>query len=267
EAGELGAYLEREWNWRGLLYWMLVTAFKTQAVMLSMPPKFWPQPVTLRNFELLLQTSPLLRWIANGFVYAVVPTGTNILSCTLIGYLLAKREFPGRQLYFWANIATTTVPLAVYVVPLYVLTNNLKMLDSYPGLILPWLFSPTGIFMMKQFLETLPTELIDAGRIDGAGEWAVFSRIVLPLSKPGMGVFGIWSFMGFWNDFFWPLIITRSKEMRILPVGLATLRTQSLVDFGVMMAGATVAALPMVVIFFAFQPFFIQGITIGSIKG
>lgn len=249
------------------LYWMFITAFKSQTLVLSMPPQFWPRPATLDNFARLMGTTPLLRWMLNGFVYAVVPTAFNLVYCTLIGYILAKKEFPGKRLYFWANIATMTVPLAVYVVPLYVFTNRLKMLDTYPGLILPWLFSPTGIFMLKQFLQTLPTELIDAAKIDGCGESGVFTRIVLPLSKPGMGVLGIFSFMSFWNDFFWPLVITRSTEMRILPVGLATLQTQAVVDFGLKMAGATVAAVPMIAIFFAFQPFFIQGITVGSIKG
>ncbi|MHB0874438.1 MAG: carbohydrate ABC transporter permease [Anaerolineae bacterium] len=249
------------------LYWMLVTAFRPAVALMSMPPKFWPQPFTTDNFVLLYNTTPLLRWILNGFIYATIPTAVNVVTCTLIGYVLAKKSFPGRNLYFWANVATTTVPLAVYVVPLYVLTNQLKMIDTFPGLILPWLFSPTGIFMLKQFLETLPTELLDAGRIDGAGEMQVFVSIVLPLAKPGMGVFGIWSFMSFWNDFFWPLIITQTRDMRILPVGAATLVTQGLSNFGVTMAAATVAALPMIIIFFAFQPFFIQGITIGSIKG
>ncbi len=249
------------------LYWMFVTGFKTQLSCMSTPPQLLPRPATLRNYITLFRGTPIVRWVFNGFVYAGVLTGFDLFACTLIGYLLAKKDFPGKNLYFWANIATMTVPLAVYVVPLYKMTGDLKMLDTYQGLILPWIFSPVGIFMMKQFLQTLPNELLDAGKIDGCNEWRVFTRIVFPLSKPGMGVYGIYTFMGCWNDFFWPLIITQSREMRILPVGLATLQANFITDYGLLMAGASVAAIPMIIIFFSFQSFFIQGITVGAIKG
>ena len=159
------------------------------------------------------------------------------------------------------------VPNQVTLVPLFMLMTNLHFVNTYFGLIVPSLFAPFGIFLMKQFIQTLPSELIEAAKIDGASEIAVFARIVFPLAKPGWAALAIFMFVESWNDFLWPLIVTSSENMRPLQVGLATLQTRYLTDYGLLMAGAAISSIPMIVLFITFQRQFVRGITIGSVKG
>jgi multiple sugar transport system permease protein len=185
----------------------------------------------------------------------------------MAGYAFAKKEFPGKTLIFWSLLSTMMIPGMVLLVPLFLLVSRMGLINNFGGLILPGLVGAFGVFLMKQFIQTLPTELIDAARIDGAGEMGVYARVILPLSKPALAVLGIFSFMGAWNDFLWPLLITQSKVMRTLAVGLATLQQESMTDYGLLMAGSAFAAVPMIIVFFAFQKHFLKGLTIGGLKG
>jgi len=159
------------------------------------------------------------------------------------------------------------VPGQVTLIPRYILMARMHLTNTYAGLILPSVAAPLGVFLMKQFMQTIPGEIIDAGRIDGASEFGVFTRLIVPLSKPAMAVLGIFTFVGEWNDFLWPLVITNSSEMRTLQVGLAMLQEEVPMAFGTLMAGATYAAIPITLVFLLFQRYFLKGLTVGALKG
>jgi multiple sugar transport system permease protein len=249
------------------LYWMFTTSLRVSSHIMEMPPQFWPHPASLENYRRLILNANVMRWFFNSVLVTGAITAINIYFCTLAGYTLAKKNFPGRDLIFWAIIGMIMVPSQVTIVPLFMLMSDLHMVNTYWGLIIPGLFAPFGIFLMKQFIQTLPTELIEAAKIDGASEPAVFTRIVFPLAKPGWAALAIFMFVENWNDFLWPLIITNSETMRTLQTGLATLQTRYLTDYSLLMAGAGVSALPMIIFFLAFQRYFVRGITIGAVKG
>nr|WP_246350791.1 carbohydrate ABC transporter permease [Deinobacterium chartae] len=185
----------------------------------------------------------------------------------MAGYAFAKIPFAGRTPLFWAYIVAMMLPFQVILVPLFIMSSKLGMIDSYAGLILPALASPYSVFLMKQFIQTLPSELIDAARVDGAHEFKIFWSIILPLIKPGLAFLGIITFIAQWNSFLWPLIITRSAEMRTLQVGLVLLREEVPLSYGLHMAGAVLAALPIIAVFFASQKYFLRGVTVGAVKG
>lgn len=249
------------------LYWMITGSFKETASQMQMPPEWFPVHPTFENYKTLFRRAPVVRWFINSAVIASVLTGTNLLFNSLAGYAFAKKDFPGKNAIFWMIISTMMVPGQVTLVPLFIMMTKLHLVNTFTGIMLPGVAGAFGLFLMKQFMQTLPSELIDAARIDGCSEWSTFYRVMLPLAKPALAVLGIFVFIGQWNNFVWPLIMTNSKEMRTLQVGLATLRQEHLTDWGLLMSGATLAALPMIIIFFAFQRYFMTGLTIGATKG
>jgi len=252
------------------LYWMVITGIKPSVAIMTTPPELVPSEITDRNFRSVFD-SGILRWTLNSFIVAGVATSGQLLVASMAGYAFAKKQFPGRNLIFWVYISSMMVPIYAIVVPLYRMMANMHLLDTYIALILPGLAAPFGAFLMRQYIQTLPSELIDAARIDGCGEWGVYRHVILPLSLPGLAVLGIFIFHTQWADYFWPMVITGSKDMRVLTVGLASLQlfdvSSGMKDYGVLMAGATWAALPMFIIFALFQRYFLQGITLGALKG
>jgi multiple sugar transport system permease protein len=250
------------------LYWMVTTAVKPPTAVMSLPPQWIPTSISLDNFREAFANSPVLRWTFNSVVVAGAVTAFQLVFATMAGYGFAKKDFPGKEILFWLYISSMMVPSFAIIIPLFTLMADYGLVDSYLGLIAPGLSAPFGVFLMRQFVQTLPTELIDAAKIDGCGELRIFWDIILPLAKPGLAVLGIFVFMGQWSAFLWPLIITNSNDMRTLVVGFALLSNRELrVNYGATMAAATYMALPMLVIFFAFQRYFLRGITIGGIKG
>ena len=249
------------------LYWMIVTAIQEPTLTVTFPPEWFPANPTLFNFERLFQRPHIFRWTLNSLIVATTVTLAQILTCAMAGYSFAKKQFPGSNFLFYLYIASMMVPGQVTLVPLFLIMSKLDLLNTYWGLILPAVASPFGVFLMKQFISTLPTELIEAAIIDGCSEWQTFYRVVLPLAKPGLAVLGIFTFMGQWNEFLWPLIITNSSAMRTLPVGLGILQEELPMQYGLLMAGATYAAVPMIIIFFTFQRYFLEGVTVGALKG
>jgi multiple sugar transport system permease protein len=249
------------------LYWMVVSAFQPPSVVIAFPPRLIPSPASWLNFSQLFNGSRILTWMTNSLIVTGTVTISNVLLGTLAGYTLAKKFFPGRQLIFWAVISLMLIPSQLTIIPLYALIIQLGWVNTYQALIVPALIMPFSIFLMKQFLQTLPSELMDSARIDGCSEWGVFQRVVLPLAKPGMGVLGIFTFMGIWNEFLWPLIVTNRSSMMTLQIGLNSLQNQYYTDYGLLMAGAAVSATPMIVVFLLFQPYFVRSITIGAVKG
>jgi len=250
------------------LYWMVTTAIKPPTAVMSLPPQWIPTSISLDNFHEAFANSPVLRWTFNSLVVAGAVTLFQLVFATMAGYGFAKKDFPGKEILFWLYISSMMVPSFAIIIPLFTLMADYGLVDSYLGLIAPGLSAPFGVFLMRQFIQTLPTELIDAAKIDGCGELRTFWDIILPLAKPGLAVLGIFVFMGQWSAFLWPLIVTNSNDMRTLIVGFALLSNRELrVNYGATMAAATYMALPMLIVFFAFQRYFLRGITIGGIKG
>jgi multiple sugar transport system permease protein len=251
------------------LYWMIVGSFKIQTNAMSVPPEFWPYAPTIQNWsKLLFGESPTWLWLLNSLVVAMGSATCAVLTSALAGYVFGKKVFPGKTFLFWLVIITMMLPKQISLIPLFLLMRNLKWINSYQGLIAPAIAYPFGIFLIKQYMPTIPNGLMDAARIDGAAEIQIFSRIILPLAKPAVGALAIFSFVNAWNDYLWQLIMTNDRAMFTLPVGVSKLISQlSNYDLGLAMAGATFAFLPMLIVFLVFQDYFVKGITMGSIKG
>jgi multiple sugar transport system permease protein len=248
------------------IYWMVTISFMNVVTLLRMPPDLLPSPVILTNYTRLLSRSLLPRWELNSAMVALANTSISLFVSSFYGYIFAKKQFPGREVFFWMLIGTMMVPFQVEVIPIFLMFRRFNMVNTYWALIVPGLFSAYGVFLMRQVMKPLPSELIDAARIDGCGEFDIYRRIMLPLAKPGLAVLGIFTFVGNWNDFFWPLVVLNKPAMYTLPVGLPTLQGQW-TDYGLLMAGSTLAAVPTIILFLVFQRYFLQGVTVGALKG
>ncbi|PYI57146.1 carbohydrate ABC transporter permease [Paenibacillus flagellatus] len=250
------------------LYWMVIGSFQDSQSSASFRPQMWPELWSSAPYERFFTKTKAWRWLFNSLLVSAVITVTNLFFATLAGYAFAKLKFPGRNSIFWVLLSTMMIPAQVTLIPLYVLVINVfDLADTYTAIILPSIVTVGNIFLMKQYMSTLPTSLIHAARIDACSEFGIFRKIILPMAKPGLAVLAIFTFVAHWNDFFWPLLVTRSTEMRTIQVGLASFRFAEATDYGAIMAGATVGALPMIILFFALQKYFLQGITIGAVKG
>jgi multiple sugar transport system permease protein len=249
------------------LTWLFITAFTPQDFIVRMPPKINLTLMSLENFINLFERGQILRWFFNSFYIACFVTVFNLFFSSLAGYTLAKKIFPGRRAIFWMIISTMMIPGQVTLVPIFIMMTKMRLLDTHAALILPQVVSVFSIFLMKQYIQTLPSELEDAARIDGCSEFSVFWRIILPLCRPVLAVLGIFIFVTNWNNFLWPLIMLNTPAKFTMQVGLATLQEQFATDYGILMAGAAFAAVPMIAIFLAFQKHFIKGLTIGGVKG
>ncbi|MFE9043543.1 carbohydrate ABC transporter permease [Streptomyces sp. NPDC007818] len=247
--------------------WMLSGSFKPEADIRRVPPVLIPTDPTTANYAELFDSLDFVGMFTNSLVVAVAVTAGNLLFCSMLGYALAKLEFRGRRAVFALVLGTLMVPGLVTFVPLYVLTTNLGLTDSLLGLILPFLAAPFGVFLMRQFIGSLPDELIDAARMDGCGEIAIFLRVILPMTKPALATLGIISFLGSWNNFLWPLVVAQNEDQYTLPVGLALVSSgQDFTRYGVLLAGAAVVLIPVLVVFLLFQRHFIAGIATTGLK-
>ena len=252
-------------------WWMLVTSFKPANLVFEYPPEFLPTNPTLNNYERTIgyQGGVVATWMLNSIIVAAIVTVGNLLVASWAGYALAKMDFPGRRTLFVALIVTMMIPGHVILIPLYGLVLRMGWIDTYAALTIPLIGQVFGIFLMKQFMQTLPSSLIDAARIDACSEWRIFWKIILPLAMPGIAVLGIFIFMANWNSFIWPLVIMESREMTTIQVGLTLIRYQNVgfLDYSLLMATAVVAAVPMVIVFVLFQRYFLTGLRLGALKG
>jgi multiple sugar transport system permease protein len=247
--------------------WMLLGSFKPEAELQRVPPTWWPDTPTLANYRQLFDRLDFPRFFTNSAVVAVAVTAGNLVFCSMVGYALAKLDFAGKRLLFLLVLGMLMVPGVVTFVPLFVLISNLGMVNTYPGLILPFLVTPLGVFLMRQFMSGLPDELIEAARIDGAGEWRIFSRVILPLCGPALATLGILTFLSSWNNFLWPLVVAQSEDKYTLPVALALYSVgQNATRYGLLLAGSVVVIVPVIALFVALQRYFVQGIATTGIK-
>jgi multiple sugar transport system permease protein len=252
----------------GPFLWMLLGAFKPQAEFLVNPPTFLPKNPTTDNFTRLFDQLDFPRFFFNSTVVAVAVTLGNVLFCPMLGYALAKLKWRGKSLVMGLVLATLMVPAGITLIPNFVLMANLNLVNTYPGLILPFLVGPFGVFLTRQFMYGIPDELLEAARIDGANEWKIFWSIVLPITAPVLATLGILTFLGSWNSFLYPLVMAQEPEMYTLPVALATFATgQYQADHGMLMAGSVVLVLPVLIIFILFQRWITEGIATTGLKG
>ncbi len=266
------------------LYWLFNTALTPATSTVKLPPDLIPAHATLDNFYQIVSSSGtgklrlagenvvrmprLLLWFVNTSFIALFSTAVHLLFDSMAAYAFAKRKFPGSNLFFYLILAALMIPGQVTLVPLYLMITKLKLVDTFAGVIMPGLADVIGIFLLKQFMQTLPGELEEAARMDGASEWRVYWQIILPLSAPALAVTAIFAFQRYWNAFLWPLIVLQSPDLFTLQVGLSFIHTSEFgTNYGLLMAGAALAAIPMIIFFFAFQKYFMQGLRIGAIKG
>jgi multiple sugar transport system permease protein len=252
----------------GPFLWMVLGSLKPQAEFLVSTPTFLPKNATTNNFERLFSQLDFPRFFFNSSLVAVAVTIGNIVFCPMLGYALAKLQWRGKRLIMGLVLATLMVPAGITLIPNFVLMRNLGLVKTYPGLLLPFLVGPFGAFLTRQFMYGIPDELLEAARIDGANEWRIFWRIVLPITAPVLATLGILTFLGSWNSFLYPLVMAQEPQMYTLPVALATFATgQYQADHGMLMAGSVVLVVPVLVIFILFQRWITEGIATTGLKG
>lgn len=247
--------------------WMALSSVKSEGEIRRVPPTWWPEAPTLDNFRDLFARLDFPQFFSNSTLVAVVVTLGNLVFCSMLGYVLAKSEFAGKKLLFRVVLGTLMIPGMVTLVPLFVLVANMGMVNTYWGLILPFLAAPFGVFLMRQFFQSIPDELIDAARVDGASEARIFAQIVMPLAKPALATLAILTFLGSWNNFLWPLVVATTEDKYTLPVALALYSTgQNQTDYGLLLAGAVVVVVPVLIVFLLLQRYFVQGVAMTGIK-
>lgn len=247
--------------------WMFSTAFKPREEVLSWPPRFFPGHWTLSNFIDVFQQWPFARFFLNSLVICSISTICIIITSSLAGFVFSKHRFPGKSTIFFLLLATVMIPHQVYMVPLYISMAGLGLVDTYAGIVLPWLVMSFGIFFMRQNIAAIPDDLIDAARIDGCSEFGIFKNVIFPLSTAAMSALAIFAFMATWAGFIWPLIITSTTEKFVLEVGLALFQHRFFIDYGSTCAGSTVAVIPVILVFIIFRRQIIEGVTLTGLKG
>jgi multiple sugar transport system permease protein len=251
----------------GPFLWMLLGSFRPDRELKMVPPTWLPQHWTLENYRQLYHQLDLLQVFFNSTLVAVTITVGNLAFCSMLGYAFAKLNFPGKRVMFSLVLATLMVPGVVTLVPLFVLVSNLGMANSYAGLIFPFVAGPFGVFLMRQFMLGLPNELIDAARVDGAGEFRIFASVIMPLCKPALATLGILTFLTSWNNFLWPLVVAQSEDKYTLPVALAIYAIgENKSNYGLLMAGSVAIIVPVLIVFIALQRHFVRGIALTGIK-
>jgi multiple sugar transport system permease protein len=249
------------------LLWMFSTALKPFQEWLQ--PNWIPQQPTLENFSSIFSdpSVPVYRWFLNSLVIAVLFTGLTLAIASMAAYAYARLEFPGRQLIFGMLLATLVMPGLMFLIPNYLMISRLGWLDTYQGVIAPGLSSVFSVFFLRQFFLSIPRELEEAARIDGASTWTTFLRVALPLAGGGLATLAVLNFMSSWNDFLWPLLILTEREGQTLPAGLATLQGQYTFDYGKLMAGAAVTAVPVLVLYIFLQRYIVRSVAMTGLKG
>lgn len=247
-------------------FWIITGSVKTQLETVSLPPHWFPEKITWENYRLLF-LQPAWQWLFNSIFIAVMSMVLVCAVSTSAGYALAKKRFAGSALIFSLFVAAMALPKQVVLVPLVRQVNMMGFHNTLWAVILPAVGWPFGVFLMKQFSETIPSELLEAAKIDGCSELVTFLRIVVPMVKPGIGALAIFTFIQAWNDYFLQLIMLINREKLTLQLGLATMQGEFATNYGVLMAGATFAAVPIITMFLLFQKSFTQGIALGAVKG
>lgn len=248
-------------------YWILTGAFKSQGDAIKIPPQWFPAAPTIEQFNRLLVQNPAAQWLFNSVLIALITMLAVCITSSFAGYALAKKRFYGQKLLFSVFIVAMALPKQVILVPLVSMISWMGIHDSMAAVILPLIGWPFGVFLMKQFSENIPTELLEAARIDGCNELKTFTNIAFPIIKPGFAALAIFTFINTWNDYFMQLVMLSSSKKLTISLGVARMQAELSTNYGLIMAGAALAAIPIVAVFLIFQKYFTQGITMGAVKG
>ena len=269
------------------LYWIITGSFKTKQEILSSTPVWVPTQWVMNNYQNLMskRTAPLfkfsalgysitgptvpaaIRWLLNTVVMSVSSMLLTCLTASMAGYALAKKRFYGRTILFSLIVCAMALPKQVILIPLLREMSSLGLYDTIWAVIIPIVGWPFGVFLLKQFSEGIPTEMVEACRIDGASEWRTFTDVMFPMIKPGVGACAIFTFINSWNDYFMQLIMLTSSKNLTISLGIATMQAENSTDFGLLMAGSALASVPIIIVFLIFQKYFTKGITMGAVKG
>ncbi len=265
------------------LYWLFNTSLMAPSAIFKIPPDMLPVDPTLENFRQVfrasgtsdftlgrvrVETPRFVVWFLVTVAFTLLSTAIHVLFDSMAAYAFAKHRFPGDKIFFGMIIAALMVPGQVTLVPQYLLVSSMGFVNTFTGLIMPGLADVIGIFLLRQFMLTIPNDLTEAANIDGASEWGIYRRIILPLSAPALAATAIFAFQRYWNAFLWPLVVAHNPDLFTLQVGLSFIQTSEFgTNYGILMAGAVLSALPMMVVFFSFQKYFIQGLRVGGVKG
>ena len=249
------------------LFWMLVTSFKTQEEIMRIPTTILPANWYLGSYIKIFTDEYFPRYFLNTCITSIIITVVSVAVSALVGYVFAKFKFPLKALFFYAILATIMVPFESFVVPLYNFVRSMHWTNTYLGIVFPSIISSFGMFFMKQNMEQIPDALVEAARIDGAGNYKILGTIILPLSVSSISVLSILLFLIAWSEYLWPLIVISKKNMYVLEIGLTLLQDEYFIDYGVMMAGCAVALIPCLLLFIFFRRYIMDGIAMSGIKG
>ncbi len=247
--------------------WMLSTSLKEAGAVFTYPPQWIPKPFVFRNYVDAWNAVPFGRFFMNSIFVAVCVTFGKVFTSSLAAYAFARLQFPGRDKLFLMYLATMMIPGQVTMIPVFILLKNIGWIDTYYALILPGMFTAYGTFMLRQFFLTIPKELEEAAIIDGLNRWQIYWKIIVPLSKPALATLSTFVFLGSWNEFMWPLIVTNSMEMKTLPIGLASFQGLYTTDWTLLMAASIIVLLPVLMVYIFNQKFFTRGIVMSGLKG
>ncbi|WP_342572991.1 carbohydrate ABC transporter permease [Solibacillus sp. FSL K6-1781] len=248
------------------LYWLVTSSFKNSVDVVKMPPDWFPKSFTLSNYVDVFNNQPAFKWAYNSIVVSLVATLALLIVSAMAAYAFSKLRFKGKNIIFIIFISSLMIPKEVMIVPLFRIIQDFGMVNTLSGMIWPNVATAFGVFLLKGFFDSIPDSLREAAKMDGASEFRIFFTIMLPLVKPGLGALFILNFVNVWNDYLWQLVVGQSETSKTLMVGIATLMQDLNPNFAYKMAGATVGAIPMLIIFVLFQKYFTRGITIGSDK-
>jgi ABC-type glycerol-3-phosphate transport system permease component len=252
------------------LIWMISSSFKPLSEIYAFPPTLIPQTFTTKNYERLLADWPFWNWYGNSLVIAIISTLTVLFFTSLAGFGFAKYRFKGSRPLFIVLLASTMIPFQLILVPLYIVMSRLSWSNSYLSLVIPFMAPALGIFLMRQFMISIPSELIEAARIDGATEFGIYWRVMLPLARPALAAQAVLTFLGAWNSFLWPLSVLRNRDFMTLPVGMSTMvgsvSAGSEPAIGATMAAATLVSIPVIIVFISVQKQYVAGLTAASVK-
>jgi multiple sugar transport system permease protein len=249
------------------LLWMVAVSLMSTGESASFPPPILPRAPTFEHYRTLFVDYGIGRYLFNSALLASLATILALLFTLPAGYAFAKLRFRGRERVFQALVAALVIPGQIGMLPLFLLLKSMGLVNSYAGALVPWLAGIFGIFLVRQYALSIPEEMIEAGRVDGASEWQIFTRIVLPTLRPVIVTLALFVFLGSWNDFIWPLIVLSDQSLYTLPVALAALSREHVQDNELMMAGSVVTTMPVLILFLALQRYYLGGLTAGSVKG
>ncbi len=249
------------------LAWMVCASFMAPGEASTYPPPMLPRSATLANYRLLFAEHGILRQAANSLFISLLATALALLFNVSAGSAFAKLRFGGRERVFRLLLGALVVPAQVAMMPLFLMLKRMGLVNTYAGALVPWLASVLGIYLVRQYALTIPEDVLEAARIDGLGEFRIFTRVVVPLLKPIVVTLAVLTFLGSWNDFMWPLIVLTDHDVQTLPVALAALSREHVQDVELMMAGAVITVVPVLLLFLGLQRYYVQGLLAGSVKG